>query len=206
MSLVSFKEKMSKEILIAIVLLAIFALVSIGIYNKLVAARNATTNAFGQIDVQLKRRHDLIPNLVEVSKKYLEHEAATLQAVIQARSQATQAAAPARANPADPKAMAALSSAEGVLGGALGRLLMVSESYPDLKADGIMSSLSEELGSTENRITFSRQHYNDCVLDYNNFAQQFPNNIVARLTAFQSLPMLQSTQNNEERNAPKVTF
>lgn len=197
---------MSKEIWVTIVLIVIVVLVSIGIYNKLVAARNATTNAFGQIDVQLKRRHDLIPNLVEVAKKYLSHEAATLQAVIQARSQATQAAGPVRANPADSKAMAALSSAEGSLGGALGRLLMVSENYPDLKADATMASLSEELGSTENRITFARQHYNDCVLNYNNFAQQFPNNIVARLTAFQSLPMLQSTQSDEERNAPKVTF
>lgn len=197
---------MSKEILIVIGLIAVVVFVSIGIFNKLVAARNATTNAFGQIDVQLKRRHDLIPNLVEVAKKYLSHEAETLHAVIQARSQATQAAAPVRANPADAKAMAALSSAEGSLGGALGRLMMVSENYPDLKADATMASLSEELSSTENRITFARQHYNDSVLYYNNLAQQFPNNIVARLTAFHALPMLQSTQSAAERNAPTVTF
>lgn len=197
---------MSKEVFIAMGLIGACSFVAIGIYNKLVMLRNITLNSFGQIDVQLKRRHDLVPNLVEVAKKYMAHEADTLRAVIEARSQATTAATPARLNPANLQAMSELAKAEGSLGSALGRLMMVSEAYPELKADATMASLSEEMASTENRIAFSRQAYNDSVLDYNNLAEQFPNNIVATVFSFKNLPVLQSTESDAERQAPKVSF
>lgn len=195
---------MSKELFIAMGIIVAFFLVAIGIYNKLVQMRNITLNSFGQIDVQIKRRHDLVPNLVEVAKKYMAHETETLKAVIEARSQATTAVS--RHNPANPQSMAELAKAEGFLGGALGRLMVVSEAYPELKADAIMASLSEEVASTENRIAFSRQSYNDSVLDYNNLAEQFPNNIVAAVFSFKKLPSLQSTQSEAERQAPKISF
>ena len=175
-------------------------------YNRLVELRNRIANAFAQIDVQLKRRYDLVPNLVEVAQGYLQHEAATLQAVIAARGQAQGAATTARAAPTNAAAISSLAAAEGVLGASLGRLMVVAEAYPDLKADATMQSLSEELASTENRIGFARQAFNDQALDFNNAAQQFPALIVARLAGFQPAPMLESTSSDEERTAPKVQF
>ena len=179
---------------------------AVAVYNRLVQLRNRIANAFGQIDVQLKRRYDLIPNLVEVAKGYLAHEAATLEAVIKARGQAQGAAAAVRANPADTGAMGALAVAEGALGGTLGRLMGVAESYPELKADATMQSLSEELTSTENRLGFARQAYNDQALEFNNAATQFPELIVARLLGFSPAPMLESTRSDDERAAPQVRF
>ena len=179
---------------------------AIAVYNRLVQLRNRIANAFGQIDVQLKRRYDLVPNLVEVARGYLAHEAATLEAVIKARGQAQGAAAAARAAPTSASAIGALAVAEQALGGSLGRLMMVAESYPELKADATMQSLSEELTSTENRLGFARQAYNDQVLDFNDQAAQFPAIVVARLLGFPTAPMLESTRSDEERAAPKVQF
>lgn len=179
---------------------------AVSVYNRLVQLRNRIANAFGQIDVQLKRRYDLIPNLVEVARGYLAHEAATLEAVIKARGQASSAAGAARAAPASARALGALADAEGVLGGALGRLMMVAEAYPELQADATMQSLSEELTSTENRLGFARQAYNDQVLEFNDRAAQFPDLIVARLLGFPTVPMLESTRGEEEREVPKVQF
>jgi LemA protein len=156
--------------------------------------------------VQLKRRYDLIPNLVEVARKYLAHESETLEAVITARNQAHRAEQSAAASPLGAGAMAALGGAEQVLGGALGRLFAVAEGYPDLKADQTMRELSEELSSTENRIGFARQAYNDHVLEFNDAAAQFPTLIVARLFNFQPLPMLASTSSDAERQPVKVMF
>lgn len=176
------------------------------VYNGLVQSRNRIANAFGQIDVQLKRRHDLVPNLVEVAKRYLAHEAATLEAVVQARGAAQGAVSSARAQPTNASAIVALTVAEQALGGCLGRLLAVAEAYPDLKADATMRSLSEELTSTENRIGFARQAYNDQVLLFNDAAGRFPDLLVARLTGFTPAAMLQSTQSAAERQAPRVVF
>ena len=187
-------------------LLALVLLWAIAAYNRLVQLRNRIANAFGQIDVQLKRRHDLVPNLVEVARGYLQHEAATLEAVIQARSQAQSAAKAARGAPGSADALGALAVAEGALGGSLGRLMVVAEAYPELKADATMQSLSEELTSTENRLGFARQAYNDEVLDFNNDAAQFPTLIVARLLGFALAPMLEATRSEAERVAPKVQF
>ena len=175
-------------------------------YNRLVALRNRIGNAFGQIDVQLKRRHDLVPNLVEVARRYLQHEQDTLQAVISARSQAQGAAAAARAHPADAAAIGALAQAEQGLMGQLGRLLAVAEAYPALKADQNLRELSEELTHTENRIGFARQAYNDAVLDLNNAVQAFPDLLVARLTGFAPAAVLQATASEAERQAPRVTL
>ena len=179
---------------------------AIAAYNRLVQLRNRIANAFGQIDVQLKRRHDLVPNLIEVARGYLQHEAATLQAVIAARGQAQGAASAARAAPTDARALGALALAEGALGGSLGRLMVVAEAYPEHKADAAMQSLSEELTSTENRIGFARQAFNDQALEFNNEATQFPVLVVARLLGFAPAPMLESTRSDEERAAPKVQF
>ena len=191
-----------------IVLAVVAALLvwAVTVYNRLVQLRNRIANAFGQIDVQLKRRYDLIPNLVEVARGYLKHEAATLEAVIQARGQAQGAAAAARVAPGNASAMGALAAAEGVLGGSLGRLMVVAESYPELKADATMRSLSEELTSTENRLGFARQAYNDQALEFNDAATQFPDLVVARLLGFAPAPMLESTRTDEERAAPRVAF
>ncbi len=191
-----------------IVLAVVVALLvwAVTVYNRLVQLRNRIANAFGQIDVQLKRRYDLIPNLVEVARGYLKHEAATLEAVIQARGQAQGAAAAARIAPGNASAMGALAAAEGVLGGSLGRLMVVAESYPELKADATMQSLSEELTSTENRLGFARQAYNDQALEFNDAATQFPDLVVARLLGFAPAPMLESTRTDEERAAPRVAF
>ena len=191
------------SILAAVVALLVWA---VAIYNRLVQLRNRIANAFGQIDVQLKRRYDLVPNLVEVARGYLAHEAATLEAVIKARGQAQGAAAAVRAAPGSPQALGALAVAEQALGGSLGRLMVVAEAYPELKADATMQSLSEELASTENRLGFARQAFNDQALEFNNEAMQFPAVIVARLLGFTPAPMLEATRTEEERLAPKVQF
>lgn len=197
---------MSMQAWVVIGVLAVVALWAVAVYNRLVELRNRIANAFGQIDVQLKRRYDLIPNLVEVARGYLQHEATTLEAVIKARGQAQGAAAVARAAPTNAGAVGALAVAEGVLGGTLGRLMVVAEAYPALKADATMQSLSEELASTENRLGFARQAFNDQALDFNNAATQFPALIVARLLGFAPAPMLESTRSDEERSAPQVKF
>lgn len=197
---------MSATAWIVLGLIAALVVWAVAVYNRLVQLRNRIANAFGQIDVQLKRRHDLVPNLVEVAKGYLAHEAATLEAVIKARGQAQGAAAAVRAQPGSANAMGALAAAEGVLGSSLGRLMAVAEAYPDLKADATMRSLSEELTSTENRLGFARQAYNDQALEFNDAAAQFPDLIVARLLGFPTVPMLESTRSEEERAAPVVQF
>lgn len=177
----------------------------IAIYNGLVVARNGYKNAFAQIDVQLSRRHDLIPNLVEVAKGYLKHERETLDAVISARAKAVSGLGAAKAAPGDPAAMANLGSSEGLLNGALGRLLAVAEAYPDLKANSTMMQLSEELTSSENRVAFARQAYNDAVLGYNNKREVFPANIVANLWRFDAASPLEIVD-EAARQAPKVSF
>lgn len=192
--------------MVVLVLVAVLVFWAVGAYNRLVRLRNAVSNAFGQIDVQLKRRYDLIPNLVEVAGKYLAHEAQTLEAVIAARNHARSAERSATTGPLSAAGLGALASAEQALGGALGRLFAVAEAYPDLKADQTMRELSEEISSTENRVGFSRQAYNDHVLAFNDASAQFPALIVARLFAFQTMPMLESTQSEEERQAVKVAF
>lgn len=191
-------------VLLAVVLMALVW--AVGAYNRLVRLKNAIANAFGQIDVQLKRRYDLIPNLVEVARKYLAHEAETLEAVIAARNQARNAEQTVAASPANATAMGALVGAEQALGGAMGRLFALAEAYPDLKADQTMRELSEELSSTENRVGFARQAYNDHVLAFNDAAAQFPTLIVARLFAFLPMPMLEATNSEVERQPVKVAF
>ena len=186
-----------------IVILAFWA---IAIYNGLVTLKNRFKNAFAQIDVQLKRRYDLIPNLVESVKGYMQHERGTLDAVIKARGSAVSAAQAAAANPGNPGAMQGLSQAEGALGGALGKLLAVFEQYPDLKANQNVLSLQEELSSTENKIAFSRQAYNDSVMEYNTKRESFPDNIFAGMFGFGPAELLQSTESADERKAPKVSF
>ena len=177
----------------------------VGIYNKLVDLRNRFKNAFAQIDVQLKRRYDLIPNLVEVAKGYMKHESTTLEAVIKARNIALAASQSAAANPADANAMKGLLSAEAGLGGALSRLMVVSEQYPDLKANQNMLQLTEELTSTENKVSFARQAYNDSVMTYNTSRETFPAVVFAGMFGF--LPAeLFKIEDPTERNAPKVSF
>ncbi len=190
---------------ILLVLVVVLGLWIAGIYNSLVALRNRFKNAFAQIDVQLKRRYDLIPNLVETAKGYLKHERETLEAVIKARNIAAAAAQTAAANPADGNAMRGLLSAETGLAGALSRLMVVSEAYPDLKANQNMMQLTEELTSTENKIAFARQAYNDSVMTYNTTRETFPNVIFAGMFGF--LPAeLFKIDDPAERNAPKVSF
>jgi len=191
-----------------IVLAVVVALVvwAIAIYNGLVTLSNRFKNAFSQIDVQLKRRYDLIPNLVESVKGYMAHERGTLEAVVQARGSAVSAAQTAAARPGDPGAMRALSQAEGALGGALGRLLAVFEQYPDLKANQNVLGLQEELTSTENKIAFARQAYNDSVMEYNTKRESFPQVAFAGVMGFGPAELLQSTEAPEERKAPKVSF
>ncbi|HUL92118.1 MAG TPA: LemA family protein [Burkholderiales bacterium] len=178
----------------------------ISIYNGLVASRNRFKNAFAQIDVQLKRRYDLIPNLVETAKGYIKHERGTLEAVIAARSSAQSANQRAAANPADAEAMKQMITAEAGLSGALGRLFALSESYPDLKANQTMMQLSEELTSTENKIAFSRQAYNDAVMSYNTAIESFPNNFVAGFGGFKDATLLEATESPEERKPVRVSF
>jgi LemA protein len=174
-------------------------------YNGLVRARNVYRNAFAQIDVQLTRRHDLIPNLVEVAKGYLKHERETLDAVTRARGGAVDAQAVAAANPGDPAAMQQLAGAENMLTATLGRLFALQESYPDLKANQNMMQLSEELTSTENRVAFARQHYNDAVMTYNNKREVFPTNLLAGMFGFQPAALFEIDE-PEQREVPRVTF
>jgi LemA protein len=183
---------------------AIFVFV-IAIYNRLVTARNGYRNAFAQIDVQLTRRYDLIPNLVETAKGYLQHERGTLEAVIAARNAALQGLKAASGDPGNARTMEQLASADGALGGALGRLLAVVEAYPDLKANTTMQQLMEELTSTENRVAFARQAYNDAVLGYNNAREVFPNNLVAGTFGFLPATMLE-LESAEKRSVPQVKF
>ena len=178
---------------------------AIAIYNGLVVLRNRFKNAFAQIDVQLKRRYDLIPNLVETAKGYLKHERETLEAVIAARNTAFAASKAAAANPADAAAMKGLLSAESGLGGALSRLMVVSEAYPDLKANQNMMQLTEELTSTENKISFARQAYNDSVMAYNTTRERFPTNFISGMFNFGEAALFQ-VENAAEREAPKVKF
>jgi LemA protein len=166
-------------VVVVIGLVVLAAVFGISLYNGLVTRRNAFRNAYSQIDVQLKRRHDLVPNLVETAKGYLKHERETLEAVVAARNGAAAAARAAAARPGDPQAMAAVSGAEGALTGVLTRFFAVAEAYPDLKANTNMLALQEELTSTENRIAFSRQAYNDAVMDYNNARETFPSSLLA---------------------------
>lgn len=177
----------------------------IGQYNQLVVLRNRFKNAFSQIDVQLKRRYDLIPNLVETAKAYMQHESKTLEAVTQARNIAQTAGGRAAANPGDPSAMRELAGAEAGLTGALGRLLAVAESYPDLKANQNMMQLTEELTSTENKVAFARQAYNDSVMTYNTKREVFPTNIVAGIFHFTAAELFQ-VDDAAQRQAPKVAF
>jgi len=178
----------------------------IAVYNRLVALRNRYKNAYAQIDVQLKRRYDLIPNLVEAAKGYIKHERETLEKVVAARGTAVSAAQRAAGAPGDPAAMQALSQAEGALGGALGRLLAVFEAYPDLKANQNILAVQEELASTENKVAFARQAFNDSVMEYNTKRESFPDNMVAGMFGFGAAELLQVTESAEERRAPKVSF
>lgn len=191
--------------IIFLVILGLLAFFLIGVYNGLVTLRNAYKNSFSQIEVQLQRRYDLIPNLVETAKAYLAHERGTLEAVIAARGGALAALKAAQANPGDATAMKQLSGAEGALAGALGRFSATIEAYPDLKASANMQQLTEELASTENRIAFARQAYNDGVMSYNNKREVFPNNFVAGMFGFNGATLLE-VETPAVRQAPKVQF
>ena len=185
-----------------IVLLVMFV---IGIYNGLITARNGYKNAFAQIDVQLTRRHDLIPNLVETAKGYLAHERNTLEAVITARNAAVSGLKAAAANPGDPAAVQNLASTENALSGALGRLFALAEAYPDLKANRNMMQLSEELTTTENKVAFARQAFNDAVMGYNNRREVFPNSVIAGMFNFQAAQQLE-IESPAKREVPQVSF
>jgi LemA protein len=195
-------------LLILLASLVVLALWAVGIYNGLVTARNAFRNAFAQIDVQLQRRFDLIPNLVETAKGYIAHERETLEAVIAARSAAMSGLSAAKASPGDPAAMAELASSQGMLNGALGRLMAVAEAYPDLKANQNMMQLSEELTSTENKVAFARQAFNDSVMSYNNRREVFPSSVVAGMFQFAPAALLEipAADQAQVRAAPKVQF
>ena len=190
-------------ILLAIIVGAVAFAISI--YNRLVASRNRFKNAFAQIDVQLTRRHDLIPNLVETAKGYMSHERETLEAVIKARTAAVSGLKNAAKDPTDPAAMKALAEAEQGLSGALGRLFALSESYPDLKANENMMQLSEELTTTENKVAFARQSYNDSVMDYNTLRESFPNNFFAGWFNFAPAELLE-IEDEAKREVPTVSF
>lgn len=193
------------EFLVILLILLAAGVAVAAIYNRLVVARNAYANAFAQIDVQLTRRHDLIPNLVETVRGYLKHERETLEAVVQARNAAVTGLKAASADPTDPDAVRRLSGAENALTGALGRLFALSEAYPDLKANQNMMQLTEELTSTENRVAFARQAFNDAVMSYNNTREVFPNNLVAGMFNFKAAQMLE-IESAAKREVPKVSF
>ncbi|MFN7182613.1 MAG: LemA family protein [Thermomonas haemolytica] len=198
---------MGSLLIFLVIVVALVAWV-MGIYNGLVRARNGYRNAFAQIDVQLQRRFDLIPNLVEVARKYMAHERETLEAVIAARSAAQSGLAAAKANPGDPGAMAQLAAAQGQLAAGLGRLLAVAEAYPELKANQTMLQLTEELTSTENKVAFARQAFNDAVMAYNNRREVFPNSVFAGMFGFQPATLLEipADRQAQVREAPKVQF
>ena len=197
---------MTSTQLISVAILAVLIFWAVGAYNRLIRLKNTIANAFGQIDVQLKRRYDLIPNLVEAAKKYLSHERETLEAVITARNQAKSASDAARSRPANALAITTLAVAEQALGSSLGQLFALNEAYPELKADETIRELSEELTSTENKVTFARQAFNDAVLDYNNAQGQFPAVLVAKLFSFAPSAMLQATENADERKALRIAL
>ena len=183
----------------------LFAAYAVAVYNRLVTLRNVLRNAFSQIDVQLKRRHDLIPNLVETAKGYLAHEHQTLEAVIAARNQAVAASQAAAKNPVDPGALKGMAAAEAALSGTVGRLLVVSEAYPDLKANQTMAALTEELTSTENKVAFARQAFNDDVAIYNVALERFPATLLAGSFGFDEAALWE-IETPEEREAPRVAF
>ena len=191
--------------LLPLIIVAVLLIVPIILYNRLVALRARFRNAFAQIDVQLKRRYDLIPNLVEVAKGYLAHERETLEAVIAARTQAQQAERRAAQAPEDAEAMSGLIGAERTLSGALGRLFALSEAYPELKANQTMRGLQEELASTENRVAFARQAYNDAVMHYNTYRESFPQNQISGMFGFQEAALFEIDA-PEQREAPRVSF
>jgi len=198
---------MAVTTIIILALVAIVVFYTIGIYNRLVSLRNRFQNAFAQIEVQLKRRYDLIPNLVETARAYMSHERDTLEAVIAARNAAASGLAAAAADPANPAAIADLAGKEGALGAALGRLNVVMEAYPDLKANQNMMQLSEELTSTENKVAFARQSFNDQVMAYNTYRQSFPPVAVAGLFGHgQDASLLEFEDSAEIQAAPKVSF
>ena len=191
--------------LIFLAIVAAFFMYAVGIYNRLVNLRNRVKNAFPQIDVQLTRRHDLIPNLIEAVKGYMKHERETLEAVINARNSAVSSLDAAKQDPSNAAAIKKLGASEGALGSALGRLFALSESYPDLKANQNMMQFQEELSSTENKIAFSRQAFNDGVLTYNNKAENFPNNVIAGMFRFE-LASFREIESEEKREVPQVSF
>jgi len=193
-------------ILVAVAIVVLLLLFVVSLYNGLVTLRNRFKNAFAQIDVQLKRRYDLIPNLVETAKAYMAHERQTLEAVVAARQTAVTAERRAAAEPGSPAAMQGLASAEAGLSGALIRLFAVAEAYPDLKANQNMMAVQEELSSTENRVSFARQAYNDSVMEYNTKRESFPANLLAGMFGFTGAELLQSTGGDEERKTPRVSF
>jgi LemA protein len=194
-------------IIVTLVIIAIIVFMVVGIYNRLVTLKNRFENAFAQIEVQLKRRYDLIPNLVETAKAYIKHERETLEAVIAARNQASAGLAAAAAAPGNPRAMTDLSHAEGALAGALGRLNVVMEAYPDLKANQNMMQVSEELTSTENRVSFARQAFNDAVTEYNTYKQTFPPVIFAAMFGHtNNASLLEFEDSTVIQQVPKVAF
>ncbi|HIV71949.1 MAG TPA: LemA family protein [Candidatus Aquabacterium excrementipullorum] len=197
---------MSLTQITTLAVLALLIFWAVGAYNRLVRLRNAITNAFAQIDVQIKRRHDLIPNLVDVARKYLEHERETLERVTAARNQAIAAADLVRARPGQAGPVKSLALAEEVLASAMKGFNAVVEAYPELKADETLQRLSEELTHTENKVAFARQLFNDATLDYNNGAQQFPTNVVAGVFGFREAPMLQATATEAERAPVRVSL
>lgn len=191
--------------LIFLAAIAVVIFYAISIYNSLINLRNRVKNAFAQIDVQLTRRHDLIPNLVEAVKGYMKHERETLEAVINARNSAVSSLDAAKADPSNAAAIQQLGESEGALGAALGRLFALSEAYPDLKANQNMIQFQEELTSTENKVAFSRQAFNDAVLAYNNKAENFPDNIIAGMFRFDLASFLE-IDSPEKREVPEVDF
>ncbi len=191
--------------LVFLAIIAAFVFWAISIYNRLINERNRVRNAFAQIDVQLTRRYDLIPNLVEAVKGYMKHERETLEAVINARNAAQQSLQAAKTDPANAAAIKKLGASEGALGAALGRLFALSEAYPDLKANENMMQFQEELASTENKVAFARQAFNDSVLSYNNTAENFPNNIIAGMFRFELASFLE-IESDEKRDVPDVSF
>ena len=192
--------------LIFLGLIALVIFWAVGAYNRLIGLRNQFRNAFAQIDVQLKRRYDLIPNLVETAKAYMKHERETLEAVIKARNVAVGANNAAAADPGNAESMKQLVAAEGMLTGALGKLFALAEAYPDLKANQNMMQLSEELTATENKISFARQAFNDAVMTFNNAVEQFPSNFIANFFSFKQAELLQATESQDEKKPVKVQF